>query len=107
MPRSPESDFRRAWIDDATQNAQFLRDIDSVEQLQQVVPDEDTLATFALRFVTSHPAVSSAIPGARNRRQAEANVAAGLRPNLDAEEKAAVDSIVAPEGGRKIWPEVT
>jgi aryl-alcohol dehydrogenase-like predicted oxidoreductase len=103
----PESDFRRAWIDDATQNAQFLRDIDSVEQLQQVVPDEDTLATFALRFVTSHPAVSSAIPGARNRRQAEANVAAGLRPNLDAEEKAAVDSIVAPEGGRKIWPEVT
>lgn len=103
----PEGDFRRAWIDDAVQNAQFRQDLGTVERLRGVVPAEDTMAAFALRFVTSHPAVSSAIPGARNRRQAEANVAAGLRPALTPEESAAVDSLVPPGGGRKIWPEVT
>lgn len=103
----PEGDFRRAWIEDEAQNAQFRHDLEIVEELKRVVPTEDTMAAFALRFVTSHPAVSVAIPGARNRRQAEANGAAGSRPLLTPEERAAVDSIVAPGGGRKIWPEVT
>ena len=103
----PEGDFRRAWIEDAAQNAQFRQDLETVERLRGVVPAEDSMAAFALRFVTSHPAVSSAIPGARNRRQAEANVAAGLGPALTHEEHAAVDSLVPRGGGRKIWPEVT
>jgi len=103
----PDGDFRRAWIEDEAQNAQFRQDLETVEQLNEVVPAEDTMAAFALRFVTSHPAVSVAIPGARNRRQAEANVAAGSRPPLTMEERDAVDSIVAPGDGRKIWPEVT
>lgn len=102
-----EGDFRRAWIEDEAQNTQFRHDLEIVEELKRVVPTEDTMAAFALRFVTSHPAVSVAIPGARNRRQAEANVVAGSRPVLTPEEQAAVDSIVAPGGGRKIWPEVT
>jgi aryl-alcohol dehydrogenase-like predicted oxidoreductase len=103
----PDGDFRRAWIEDEAQNAQFRQDLEIVEELKDVVPAEDTMAAFALRFVTSHPAVSVAIPGARNRRQAEANVAAGSRPPLTMEERDAVDSIVAPGDGRKIWPEVT
>lgn len=103
----PEGDFRRAWIEVAAQNAQFRQDLETVERLRGVVPAGDTMAAFALRFVTSHPAVSSAIPGARNRRQAEANVAAGLRPALTPEEQAAVDPLVPPGGGRKIWPEVS
>jgi aryl-alcohol dehydrogenase-like predicted oxidoreductase len=103
----PEGDFRRAWIEDEAQNAQFRQDLETLEKLKEVVPAEDTMAAIALRFVTSHPAVSVAIPGARNRRQAEANVAAGSRPPLTLQEQAAIDSIVAPGGGRKIWPEVT
>jgi aryl-alcohol dehydrogenase-like predicted oxidoreductase len=103
----PEGDFRRAWIEDEAQNAQFRQDLETLEKLKEVVPAEDTMAAIALRFVTSHPAVSVVIPGARNRRQAEANVAAGSRPTLTPEEQAAVDSVVAPGGGRKIWPEVT
>ena len=103
----PEGDFRRAWIQDADQNAQFREDLETVERLRSVVPAEDTMASFALRFVTSNPAVSCAIPGARNRHQAEANVAAGHRPALTPEEQAGVDAIVAPGGGRKIWPEIT
>ena len=92
------------WIEDPGRHQQFLRDVDVVERLQPAVPDEDTMAQFALRFVRSHPAVSTVIPGARTRRQAESNAAAGLRPALTDEERAVVDQLVAPGGGRKIWP---
>jgi aryl-alcohol dehydrogenase-like predicted oxidoreductase len=103
----PEGDFRRAWIEDPEQNAQFGRDLATVEALRALVPAGDALSTLALRFATSHLAVSSAIPGARNRRQAEANLAVGLRPPLTPEEQVAIDGVVPPGGGRKIWPEVT
>lgn len=100
----PEGDFRKAWIDDPAQNAQFLVDLATVENLKAVVPDGESLSQFALRFVVSHPAVSTVIPGARNQRQAEANVAAGRQPLLSKSELAAVDGIVAPGGGRRVWP---
>ena len=100
----PPGDFRRSWIDDPAQNAQFLRDLEIVEQLRDVVPDGQTMAQFALRFVRSHPAVSTVIPGAKDRRQAESNSVAGLAPLLSDAERAAVDRLVAPGGGRKIWP---
>jgi aryl-alcohol dehydrogenase-like predicted oxidoreductase len=57
--------------------------------------------------VVSHSAVTTVIPGARNRRQAEANTATGLKPLLTEKEMAAINGIVEPGGGRKIWPEVT
>ncbi len=100
----PEGDFRRAWIDDPAQHEQFLRDLLAVEQLRGVVPEGQTMAQFALRFVRSHPAVSTVIPGAKDRRQAESNSAAGLLPLLSAQESAVVDRLVPPGGGRKIWP---
>ncbi len=100
----PEGDFRRAWIDDPAQHEQFLRDLETVDTLRGVVPDGESMAQFALRFVRSHPAVSTVIPGAKDRRQAETNSAAGLRPLLSEQEKAAVDRLVPPGGGRKIWP---
>jgi aryl-alcohol dehydrogenase-like predicted oxidoreductase len=100
----PEGDFRRAWIDDPAQHEQFVRDLDVVDALRGVVPDGESMAQFALRFVRSHPAVSTVIPGAKDRRQAESNSAAGLMPVLSDQEKAAVDRLVAPGGGRKIWP---
>jgi aryl-alcohol dehydrogenase-like predicted oxidoreductase len=100
----PEGDFRRAWIDDPAQHEQFLRDLDTVDKLRDVVPDGESMAQFALRFVRSHPAVSTVIPGAKDRRQAQSNSAAGLRPVLSDQEKGAVDRLVPPGGGRKIWP---
>jgi aryl-alcohol dehydrogenase-like predicted oxidoreductase len=100
----PEDDFRHQWIEDPEQNAQFLRDLEVVERLREVAPTEQTLAQFALRFVRSHPAVTTVIPGARNREQAEANTAAGLLPLLSDSEQQAVDLIVPPGGGRKVWP---
>jgi aryl-alcohol dehydrogenase-like predicted oxidoreductase len=103
----PEGDFRQAWVEEPQQNAQFKQDLERVEQLREAVPPGETMSEFALRFVVSHPAVTSAIPGARNRRQAEANIAAASRPPLTPHERDRVDRVVPPGGGRKIWPEVT
>jgi myo-inositol catabolism protein IolS len=100
----PDHDFRHAWIDDPEQNAQFLQDLAAVEQLRAVVPEGEPMAEFALRFVRSHPAVSTVIPGARNRSQAERNAAAGLAPLLTGAELEAIGRIVPPGGGRRIWP---
>jgi aryl-alcohol dehydrogenase-like predicted oxidoreductase len=58
--------------------------LEAVERLRGVVPAEQTLAQFALRWILDQPGVSVVIPGARNPRQAKDNtVAAGLPP-LDA-----------------------
>ncbi len=100
----PEGDFRRAWVEDPSQRSQFLADLGAVEELKAVVPDGQAMSQFALRFVVSHPAVSTVIPGARNRQQAETNVAVGRQPLLSKSELAAVDGIVAPGGGRRVWP---
>lgn len=100
----PEGDFRQAWVDDPAQHEQFLRDLALVDDLRAVVPDGETMAQFALRFVRSHPAVSTVIPGAKDRRQAESNAAAGFKPLLSDQEMAAVDRLSPPGGGRKIWP---
>jgi aryl-alcohol dehydrogenase-like predicted oxidoreductase len=75
-----------------------------VEQLRDVVPEGETMAQFALRFVRSHPAVTTVIPGARNRAQSEANASAARLPLLTPAEAEAVDRLVPPGGGRKIWP---
>jgi aryl-alcohol dehydrogenase-like predicted oxidoreductase len=100
----PESDFRRSWIDDPTANEQFRHDLTVVEQLREVVPEGETMAQFSLRFARSHPVVSTVIPGARNRAQSEANASAASLPMLTQAEAEAVDRLVPPGGGRKIWP---
>jgi aryl-alcohol dehydrogenase-like predicted oxidoreductase len=48
--------------------------------------------------------VTSVIPGARNERQAHANSAAAHAAPLTPAELAAIDAVVPPGGGRKIWP---
>ncbi len=103
----PDGDFRRAWVEDSDQHAQFLADLATVDRLKAVAPAGTSLADLALRFVVSSPAVTSVIPGARNRRQAESNTATGLKPLLSEDEMGAINGIVVPGGGRKIWPEVT
>lgn len=103
----PPGDFRRGWLEEPDRHSQFLADLETVDQLGQVVSADGTMAQLALRFVVSHPAVSVAIPGARNRRQSEANAKALRGGHLTAEEQAAIDAIVPPGGGRKIWPEIT
>ncbi|MEM7682838.1 MAG: aldo/keto reductase [Planctomycetota bacterium] len=100
----PEDDFRKAWIDDADQNAQYKQDLETVANLRSAVPQDQTMAQFALRFAMSHPAVSAVIPGGRNVKQVTANTAAASFGLLSESEQAAIDAVVAPHAGRKIWP---
>lgn len=100
----PENDFRANWINDPEQNRQYLDDRRVVAGLRSVVPEGQSMAEFALRFVRSNPAVSVVIPGARDGRQAVANAQAGAAPLLSDDERAAVDLLVPPGGGRRIWP---
>ena len=63
-----------------------------------------TLAQTALGFILSNPAVGVVIPGGRAPYQVNENVKTGLLGKLSGYELAAIDAIVPPGGGRKIWP---
>jgi aryl-alcohol dehydrogenase-like predicted oxidoreductase len=66
--------------------------LDAVEELRPLVPEGATLAQLALRWIVSHDAVSTVIPGARNPEQAQANAAAAELAPLD---RATLDKIAA------------
>jgi aryl-alcohol dehydrogenase-like predicted oxidoreductase len=57
----------------------------AAEELKELVPEGNTLAQFALRWILMHPAVSCAIPGGKNPAQVEDNVAAAEMPPLPEE----------------------
>ena len=61
----------------------FETGLEAVEELKVLVPEDNTLAQFALRWILMHPAVSCAIPGGKNPSQVEDNVAAVEIPPLD------------------------
>ncbi len=79
----PEGDIRREWVQ-GDQRAGYLRDLATVERLS-FLADGRTLAQAALAYVLAHPAVSTAIPGAKRPSQVEDNVAAVARPLTEAE----------------------
>lgn len=65
------------------------RGVSAAEQLRTRVPQDATLAQFALRWVLMHPEVSTVIPGARTPEQALENAAASSLPPLSEEDMAA------------------
>ena len=63
----------------------FETGLAAAEELKELVPEGNTLAQFALRWILMHPAVSCAIPGGKNPAQVEDNVAAAEMPPLSEE----------------------
>ena len=63
----------------------FETGLEMVEKLKPLVPEGYTLPQLALRWCLDHPAVTTIIPGARNRAQAVANAAATELPPLPAD----------------------
>ena len=63
----------------------FETGLAAAEELKELVPEGNTLAQFALRWILMHPAVSCAIPGGKNPTQVEDNVAAADMPPLSEE----------------------
>jgi aryl-alcohol dehydrogenase-like predicted oxidoreductase len=56
--------------------------LQTVEQLRPLVPENQTLAQLALRWILMFPAVTCAIPGAKRPAQVEENVRAADLPSL-------------------------
>jgi myo-inositol catabolism protein IolS len=79
-----DDSVREGW-NEGEARQQFLRNVQAVEQLRFLERPERTLAQAALQFVIGHPAVTVAIPGAKNPQQACANAAAS-RAVLDPDE---------------------
>jgi aryl-alcohol dehydrogenase-like predicted oxidoreductase len=98
-----EGDWRSRWQNNPEEREIYRDDLAKVEQLRELAA-ERTLAQLALQFAMAHPAVSTVIPGGKNINQVSENVAAALFPALSAEERAQIDAITPPGGGRKIWP---
>ncbi|HEY1190536.1 MAG TPA: aldo/keto reductase [Gemmata sp.] len=63
----------------------FETGLEMVDRLKPLVPAGYTLPQLALRWCLDHPAVTTIIPGARNRSQAEANAAASTLAPLPPE----------------------
>ena len=60
------------------------RGLETVDALRPLVPEDMTMAQFALRWILGFDAVSTVIPGARTPEQARANAAASDLPPLPA-----------------------
>jgi aryl-alcohol dehydrogenase-like predicted oxidoreductase len=65
----------------------------SVQRLREIVPQQGTLAQWALRWILMFDAVSCIIPGARNPAQVADNVAASALPPLSESQMNAVRKI--------------
>ena len=88
-------DIRNKWLKDDDRK-KFERDIETVERLKPIAQECGcNLPELAVRFVLTHPAVSIAIPGTKNRTQLEHNVAAGALPPLTGEELTLVEQALA------------
>jgi aryl-alcohol dehydrogenase-like predicted oxidoreductase len=97
----PAGDFRQKWQSDPEQKATYRDDLRKVEELSSLARGGRTLAQAALQFTLEHPAVSTVIPGAKNARQVRANLPGAP---LEAADRALIDRVTPPGGGRKIWP---
>ena len=89
--RFPKGDWRAGYF-----GAENLpRTIDRVEKLKQILPSGMSLPEMALRFILSHPAVSTTIPGMRK--------AAHVRQNIAASDAGALDSGLLAELKQHRW----
>jgi len=102
--RFPAGDFRSRWHENPDEYEVFCNDLAIVEQLRALATPDRSLAHLALQFTLHHPAVTSVIPGIKDVAQAQKNIAAGLLPPLTGQELGVIDALVAPGGGRKVWP---
>jgi len=79
----------------------FETGLEVVEKIRPLVPQGWTLAQFALRWILTFDAVTTTIPGARNRKQATENARASDMPALPDEVKAEIrklyDEFIAPQ----------
>jgi len=67
----PDGDFRNMYFN----REQLAATLPRVDRLRPLVPEGMDLPELALRFILEHPAVSTTIPGMRQPRNVERNLA--------------------------------
>ena len=77
--RFPKDDWRSLYF--GPEN--LANTIERVEKLKKIVPAGMTLPEIAMRFILSHPAVSTTIPGMRKLEHVRQNIAASDAGPLD------------------------
>jgi aryl-alcohol dehydrogenase-like predicted oxidoreductase len=79
----------------------YATGLKAVERVRPLVPENATMAQFALRWILDQEGVSVVIPGARNADQAHGNAAAAELPPLDAATHARIreiyDELIRPQ----------
>ncbi|MEP6788503.1 MAG: aldo/keto reductase, partial [Acidobacteriota bacterium] len=93
----PEGDFRNVYF--APEKLGPI--IEHVESLRPIVPDDSTMPEMTLRYILSHPAVSTIIPGMRKLNHVESNIAAS---DLGPLPVVLLDQLHAHRWERKIAP---
>ena len=86
--RSRFGGIRERWSEKA-----IARRAQLVDKLRALLPAELPLAQAALRFVLSHPEISTVIPGVKSEEQLEANLAAAAEGPLSADLLAAIHGL--------------
>jgi len=74
----PEGDFRNVYFSPE----KLGPIIEHVEALRPVVTADSTMAEMTLRYILSHPAISTIIPGMRKPQHVESNIAASDKGGL-------------------------
>jgi aryl-alcohol dehydrogenase-like predicted oxidoreductase len=69
--------------------------LEAVERLRVLVPEQATMAQWALRWILMHPEVSVVIPGAKNPYQATSNAGATDLPTLPEVDMKRVEQVYA------------
>jgi aryl-alcohol dehydrogenase-like predicted oxidoreductase len=84
----PENDWRSTYFVPENLHAS----VEHADRLKPLVPSGMTMAEMALRFILSHPSVSTTIPGMRKEGHVQANTAAGDGQGLPTEMLSALKS---------------
>lgn len=71
----------------------YDRGLQAVEEIRALLPENATMAQFALRWILMFDAVTCAIPGAKNPQQAMDNAAAADLPRLSGETMQRIEAI--------------
>lgn len=77
----PEGDFRKNYF--SPENLELS--VDRAEALRPLIPQGSSMPEMALRYILSHPAVSTIIPGMRKIGHVESNIAASDKGALPAD----------------------
>ncbi len=89
---------RAGWNDEGAARDKFIEQVGQVDKLKRLVEPGQAMVTTALRYTFSHPAVTTAIPGAKSPEQARMNAAAGDKM-LSEEERARLVAGLEEDGG--------